>query len=374
MDDVEFLRGMSFTWSKISQLLGISRSTLYRRLNEEGVPNHVSYSDISDEQLDESIEDIKQTHPNDGERMMIGHLARRGIIVQRARLRASIHRVDPINTAIRRSITIRRRVYHADGPNTIWHVDGHHKLIRWGLVTHGGIDGYSHTVVFLRCSDNNRAETVLTAFRDAVERHGLPSKIRSDLGGENVDIWCYMVEQHCDSSSVITGSSTHNQRIERLWRDVFRCVASIFYHIFYKLEDENILDCLNEVDLYCLRFVYLKRINKALDCFVESWNNHPVASARNMTPNQLFIQGALEQNMIPFCPPSHSTGTSLSVQSPRDHVRVPRLSFIPCSRLKRMLQTVDCLRESTDFGGDIYREVCSKVGQHLSNICASCNF
>ncbi len=98
MDDVEFLRGMSFTWSKIAQLLGISRSTLYRRLNEEGVPNHLSYSEISDEQLDEFIEEIKQAHPNDGERMMIGHLARRGIIVQRARLRASIHRVDPINT------------------------------------------------------------------------------------------------------------------------------------------------------------------------------------------------------------------------------------------------------------------------------------
>ena len=215
---------------------------------------------------------------------------------------------------IRRSITIRCRVYHADGPNTVWHVDGHHKLIRWGLVTHGGIDGgidgYSRTVVFLRCSDNNRAETVLGAFRDAVERHGLPTKIRSDLGGENVDVWRYMVEQHCDSSSIITGSSTHNQRIERLWRDVFRCVASIFYHIFYKLEDENVLyrmyyiDCLNEINLYCLRFVYLKRINKSLDCFVESWNNHPVASARNMTPNQLFIQGALEQNMI------HNTGTS----------------------------------------------------------------
>lgn len=68
LDDVEFLRGMSFTWTKIAQLLQISRSTLYRRLNEEGVPNHVSYSDITDEQLDESIENIKQAHPNDGER------------------------------------------------------------------------------------------------------------------------------------------------------------------------------------------------------------------------------------------------------------------------------------------------------------------
>lgn len=132
--------------------------------------------------------EIKVEHPNDGERLLIGHLANRGIIVQRSRVRAAIHRVDPENTALRRSVTIRRRVYHVDGPNCLWHVDGNHKLIRWRLVIHGGIDGYSRTIVFLNCSDNNRASTVLTAFTNAVRSHGLPERIRTDLGGENVDI------------------------------------------------------------------------------------------------------------------------------------------------------------------------------------------
>ena len=36
------------------------------------------------------MESIKQSHPNDGERLMIGHLHRLGITVQRSRLRASI--------------------------------------------------------------------------------------------------------------------------------------------------------------------------------------------------------------------------------------------------------------------------------------------
>ncbi len=181
IEDIEFLRGLRFPYTKIATILGISRATLYRRLEDEGISRDWKYCDINDRDLDREVVDIKVEHPNDGERLLIGHLATRGIIVPRARVRGSIHRVDPENTAIRRSVTIRRRVYHVDGPNSLWHVDGHHKLIRWHMVIHGGIDGYSRTVVFLRCSDNNRASTVLTAFLSAVQRHwrriGLGSRL-----------------------------------------------------------------------------------------------------------------------------------------------------------------------------------------------------
>ena len=64
----------------------------------------------------------------------------------------------------------------------------------------------------------------------------LPDHIRSDCGGENVAIaggenvaiaiWRYMIASHNhDYSSVITGSFIH-KRIERLWRDMHRCVGS----------------------------------------------------------------------------------------------------------------------------------------------------
>ena len=42
--------------------------------------------------------------------------------------------------------------------------DGHHKLIRWRLVTHCAIDGFSQLVLFIKCSDNNRATTVYNLF------------------------------------------------------------------------------------------------------------------------------------------------------------------------------------------------------------------
>lgn len=43
---------------------------------------------------------------------------------------------------------------------------------------HGGIDGYSRTVVFLNASTNNYATTVLAGFLGAVSRYGLPSRVR----------------------------------------------------------------------------------------------------------------------------------------------------------------------------------------------------
>lgn len=83
---------------------------------------------------------------------MIGHLGSLGIYVPRSLFRASIHRVDLVNTAIRRHVTVERRKYYSEGPNSVRHIDGHHKLIRWRFVTHGGIDGFSRTIVYLRCS------------------------------------------------------------------------------------------------------------------------------------------------------------------------------------------------------------------------------
>lgn len=102
----------------------------------------------------------------------------------------------------------------------MWHIDGNHKLIKYKLVIHGAVDGYSRVITFLNCSANNRADTVYHLFENAVSVYGLPKKVRTDAGEENVDIWRHMIEQHRNSSCVIVGSSVHNERIERLWRDV----------------------------------------------------------------------------------------------------------------------------------------------------------
>ncbi|KAJ3871875.1 hypothetical protein F5051DRAFT_340238, partial [Lentinula edodes] len=66
--------------------------------------------------------------------------------LQKRRIKESIDRVDPLGNILRNYTMIPCRVYHVSRPNALWHLDGHHKLIRWGFVIHGIIDGYSQMV------------------------------------------------------------------------------------------------------------------------------------------------------------------------------------------------------------------------------------
>ena len=59
---------------------------------------------------------------------------------------------------------------------------------------HGGVDGYSRLIVYLKASTNNKASTVLQSFQDAVMQCNLPSRVRCDYGLENMDVARLMLE------------------------------------------------------------------------------------------------------------------------------------------------------------------------------------
>ena len=104
--EIEYLRTIGFHWSEVALLLSTSRSTLYRRLSEQGIDPHSHYSSITDSQLDKEIQAIKVHHPNDGEVLIAANLRSRGLHVQQSRLRASIHRIDPDGVEARRRIAV----------------------------------------------------------------------------------------------------------------------------------------------------------------------------------------------------------------------------------------------------------------------------
>ena len=226
---------------------------IWRRLREAGVATR-KYTDISDAALDAILCNIRHRHPHSGQSMIQGMLTGMGYHLQRYRMRESLQRIDPLGNLLRRHQPISRRRYSVPGPNSLWHIDGHHSLVRCGFVVHGGVDGFSRFIVYLYCSNNNRADTVLELFQRATTLFGLPSRVRSDRGGENVGVCEYMMRhQGIDRASHIAGLSVHNQRIERMWRDVFRCVCSTFYSLFYSLEDCGYLDPSSNCDIYALQ-------------------------------------------------------------------------------------------------------------------------
>lgn len=224
---------------------------------------------------------------------MRSFLRARGHLVQIARVRQSLQRVDPEGTELRAlaNRTLHRRTYSVPAANCLWHIDGNHKLIRWRLVIHGGIDGFSRLVVYLNVSTNNRAETVLQAFNSAIQQYGIPSRVRSDKGGENIGVATFMIETRGENrNSHITGRSVHNQRIERLWRDVYTQVIDLFHTLFYEMEAEQILAPDNEVHLYALHWVFVPLIQRHLQMFKEAWNLHSLRTERSQSPYQLWLR------------------------------------------------------------------------------------
>lgn len=214
------------------------------------------------------------------------------------------------------------------------------------------------------------------SFLAGVQCYGLPSRVRCDQGLENIRVAQHMIHHRgSERRSVIVGASVHNQRVERLWRDLHRCATVTFYRLFYFLEHHDLLDPLDEVHLFSLHYVYLPQINRAINHFKNAWNNHGIRTENGKTPKQLFIAGALQLRTSGltaldfFDEVSDEYGTAEEglTSDSDDGVEVPTVTIhLTEEQLGELQQSVDPLSDDGDFGINLYERTVQFVLSHSS--------
>ena len=110
-------------------MLLVSRWTIRRRVIEFILEEITGFTDMANEQLDGLVRQFIEEHGSVvGCSIIKFYLRSLGIRIQRRRLRSSIGRVDLINVRLRWAVVVSRRAYSVPGPNSLWHIDGHHSL------------------------------------------------------------------------------------------------------------------------------------------------------------------------------------------------------------------------------------------------------
>jgi len=122
-DRLEYLLSLSFTWTEISRILGVSRMTIYRRRLTFGMIDIEIGRPLNDQELYDYITRLRRELPQLGESMVFGRIRSEGYRVSRQRIRQAIRNTDPLNTALRwRGEEAFRRPYSVPGPNALWHI------------------------------------------------------------------------------------------------------------------------------------------------------------------------------------------------------------------------------------------------------------
>ena len=129
-EQLEYLVENDISIPDIAQVLGVSVSTVKRRLREFGISSTERKTPISDTDLDAAVQGIQRMFPNAGYRRVQSKLFLNGIKVAQRRVREAMHRTDPEGVAMRWLSITPRGVYCVSGPLALWHIDGNHKLIR----------------------------------------------------------------------------------------------------------------------------------------------------------------------------------------------------------------------------------------------------
>ena len=76
----------------------------------------------------------------------------------------------------------------------------------------------------------------------------------------------------------MVGKSCQNQRIERMWVDIWNNVRNVCPDIFVLMEDMSILDITEPKHMWALHYVFIARLNIAFKKFTMQWNHHRLST------------------------------------------------------------------------------------------------
>ena len=111
----------------MSRSLGVSESTIKRRMREYNFSITNKKTAVSDDDLDNIVRSIRRDFPNAGYRRVQSQLVLRNINVLQLRVGECMQRTDPEGVAMRWLSLILRAMYCVSGPLAVWHTYRNHK-------------------------------------------------------------------------------------------------------------------------------------------------------------------------------------------------------------------------------------------------------
>jgi hypothetical protein len=102
LDRAILFHDLGNTWEDIAVEMGVPRATIYNHLEKYDLsPARKEWSQLTDDQLDETVSEISLAHPFVGTTIVMGHLEARQIHLPPARVQESLRRVDRIGVLVR---------------------------------------------------------------------------------------------------------------------------------------------------------------------------------------------------------------------------------------------------------------------------------
>ena len=135
------------------------------------------------------------------------------------------------------------------------------------------------------------------------------------------------------------------------------------------MEDSGVLNITNPSHMFALHFVFLLRINQALQEYLQAFNHHKIRIAQNWSPYQMWINNMMNpDNPLsdgqPDQLPEDEQFYGYDPEGPSPFENSDNVVVVPPVNMENddviqseHLQIIDHLMPSTQMGVDIYEEV-----------------